>query len=73
MTTLRDKAAAALDESLGIAVAKHGIYTDVVRDTLARYLDGRKVPTRYVRRLIAYLHSISRPYDRRNSQYRHLI
>ena len=57
---LRDQAAAMLDATLDAEVRKVGTMTDQVRDRVAYWLDGGKIPTRTVRKLVAYLRMIAR-------------
>ena len=55
---LRDQAAVALDATHLHAQLRIGIYTDSARDTIAKWLDGRKVKIRYIRALVRYLESL---------------
>lgn len=56
--TLREQAATILDATQEAASRKYGIHTDSARYTLAFWLDGGRVRTSYVRKLITYLKMI---------------
>ena len=58
--TLREQAAFVLDATLEAEVRKYGTFTDSARNTLAFWLDGGRVRTAYVRKLIGYLRMIAR-------------
>jgi hypothetical protein len=58
--TLRDRAAAALDNTHAAAARRLGLDTDKARDIVAAYLDGQKMRATTVRRFVAYLEMIGR-------------
>lgn len=60
MTTLKQKAAGALDATLDAAARQRGVHTDKARDTLAAYLDGAvKLKASTVRAYVQYLRGVA--------------
>lgn len=53
---LRERAALALDRTHDIGM--RGIHTDKVRDIVAAWLDGKKIPISTIRKSVGYLEMI---------------